>query len=152
MNPLTERQWVADAVTLSQEPRLSHERLAASMQQAQLGRWLLEQCAKTPAYEVSCEQAVALQQNLASELSAEYQWLLDVDARELAAIMSEVSLFRHDFTAQQGSAPSGGRVYRHFRLNLEQATDEKMNEMAYQRVVVIEALLQGDITRGDLPF
>lgn len=151
MNPLTERQQVINAATLSQESHLSHERLATNMQQAQLGRWLLEQCAKTPQYEVSLEQAAALQQSLASELSTEYQWLLDVDVCELAAIMSEVSLFRHDFTSQQGSAPSGGRIYRHFRLNLEQATDEA-NEVAYQRVVVIEALLQGDITRGELPF
>ena len=73
----------------------------------------------------------------------------NVNLDVFATLLNETRNFRIEYVAEHSKQPSGGRVYREFRLRLElNNKDPYLNEV----VPFMGALLNDDLLHGSLPF
>lgn len=73
----------------------------------------------------------------------------NVNLDAFATLLNETRTLRKEYVAEHSKQPSGGRVYREFRLRLElDDTDPYLNEV----VPFMGALLNDDLLHGSLPF
>lgn len=103
-----------------------------------------------PATKITIENADRLIEKIIPQLSAQYHWLERVDRQQLADLFNEIADFRDTYAKEHDKPPSDGRIYRQYRLALEQAEDEAHDEL-YEKVVLLEALMDGNIVKGSLP-
>ncbi|MDB5167836.1 MAG: hypothetical protein JWO55_94 [Candidatus Saccharibacteria bacterium] len=78
-----------------------------------------------------------------------YKWLTDTDPQIIARLINEIDEFRSTYATEHAKLPKDSRIYREYRLKLEQNTDDQYLKDA---VHILGALMEDDFTHGKLPL
>lgn len=99
---------------------------------------------------VTSQNAEKLIADIVPQLSSQYRWLQDANIYQITCLLNEVIQYRSIFRDTYDKLPSDSRIYRNYRLALEQ--DDSNDQELYDKVILLEALMNGDVTKGSLPL
>lgn len=101
----------------------------------------------------TCSDAVRLIEKLTPNLNKGYGWFSEVNPEKVRRLMNGVLAFREQYGAEYGETPSAARIYREYRLQLEQAdvANSEAFDDAYEATLLLEVLMGGKIVDGTMP-
>ena len=135
------------AVSLSEQWRIDYSTFMAHQVLAATTTVSHEQHMTTDKF-VTGENAEKFIDDILPQLSSDYRWLKNVDNQQIARLLNEVLQYRDDYSREYGKLPSDGQIYRNHRLALERDTEN--DQELYDKVVLLAALMNGNITKGSL--
>ena len=87
-------------------------------------------------------------QEVTPALNPQYGWIADIEPCVLRDTFEDIATAREKIAQENGKSPLDWHVYRHFRATVE---TEETRERDMRTVLLLEALMNGDVRNGTLP-
>lgn len=116
-------------------------------EQAKVDRSIFESKAEAP----KTSAAVSFEE-LTAGLSDEFRWMnstTDQNKQVFDTAIEEIAQFQNNYKQENGALPSGRQTYIEFRKRIE--TDEPIDETSKAAVLLIDAVMDGDVRNGEFP-
>lgn len=125
------------------------EATALTDQEARVSQGIVDRLA-FDAFRRKAEEVRAGQfaQEIVSTLNPHYSWVADIEPSVLRDIFQDITSAREELAQQSGDNASDWHIYRHFRVAVE---IEEPRERDMRTVLLLEALMNGDVRNGTLP-
>lgn len=98
------------------------------------------------------ELANHILENLVPELDKRHKWMGDIEPELLARLLDDIDYVRLAYAYEHDKPAKDHHVYHHYRMQYDQSAGDSSDRAgAYQALMVIDALMDGDIKNGRLP-